>query len=109
MPGKREILCHATAEMLKALAHPTRLRIIESLKEGEKCVCELAPELKLEQANISQHLSILKKQGFIVGQQRGMRTFYRICHQEVFDLVSLIHSLLEKKIRQEASLFGDDS
>ncbi|RQD78047.1 MAG: ArsR family transcriptional regulator, partial [Candidatus Syntrophonatronum acetioxidans] len=53
------------ADYFKALSHPTRIKILELLREGELCVCDILEELKLEQSNVSQHLAILRKQGIL--------------------------------------------
>ncbi len=49
------------ADILKALAQPTRLKILELLREGEKCICEIVPAINGEQSNISRHISLMQK------------------------------------------------
>ncbi len=53
------------AAVLKALGQPTRLQILELLRGGERCVCEIFPAIHQEQANVSKHLSILRQAGIL--------------------------------------------
>ncbi|BAT72520.1 ArsR family transcriptional regulator [Thermosulfidibacter takaii ABI70S6] len=67
------------AEYLKALAHPTRLRILEFLlREKETCVKSLWEELGLQQSNVSQHLAMMKQRGIIDSRKDGVKTCYWI-------------------------------
>ncbi|NOZ77083.1 MAG: winged helix-turn-helix transcriptional regulator, partial [Euryarchaeota archaeon] len=59
------------ADLIKALAHPTRLKIIEFLKGGERCVCEITPFLGLEQSNVSQHLAVMRERGILSSRKEG--------------------------------------
>ncbi|TDA69885.1 MAG: ArsR family transcriptional regulator [Clostridia bacterium] len=85
------------ADFLKSLAHPTRLRIQDLLREGERCVCEVTEELELEQANVSQHLAVLKRQGLISSRKDGLRVIYRLDYPEVYTLVELIKRILKRQ------------
>jgi len=66
------------ADLLKALAHPVRLRIITILKKGSMCVGEFEKELKLKQASVSQHLAILRNKGLIKPFRDGKRICYNL-------------------------------
>ncbi len=66
------------AEVFKAMGHPTRLTILEALKDGERCVCELSPILNGELSTISRHLSSLKNAGLIEDRREGQKIFYRL-------------------------------
>ncbi len=67
------------SEMFKALGHPTRLWIVEQLKDGaEHCVCEFVKAVGVEFATVSRHLSVLKKAGIIVDDKRGKEVWYRL-------------------------------
>lgn len=66
--------------MFKALGHPTRLWIVEQLKDGEDhCVCEFVKAVGVEFATISRHLSILKTAGILKDEKRGKEVYYRLC------------------------------
>ncbi len=83
------------AEMLKALAHPTRLQIVDLLKDGEECVCKIVPELQMEQSNVSRHLNILKKEGLVSSRKEGLKVFYRVTDPKVFELINASSELLK--------------
>ena len=74
-------------DIFKALMHPTRLSILEILREGEQCVCHLEAVLNSRQAYISQHLMVLREAGLVEDRREGARIYYRVVEPEVFDLV----------------------
>jgi ArsR family transcriptional regulator len=67
-----------TAEVLKALSDPTRLRIMSLLRHGELCVCDLMEALQIPQSTISRHLAFLKNAGWVAGQRSGKWMHYRL-------------------------------
>ncbi len=71
----------ARARIAKALAHPSRLLILDAIADGEKCVCALTELVAADQSTVSKHLAILKQAGLIVDRKEGSKTFYgtRIC------------------------------
>lgn len=90
----RQELFQAKADLLKALSHPTRLQILEFLREGERCVCELVPLLGLEQPNISQHLSIMRAHGIVAYRREGTRLLYRLKHHDLAHLAALVDNII---------------
>ncbi|WP_425060133.1 ArsR/SmtB family transcription factor [Sporomusa carbonis] len=66
-----DVVSKMTAEIFKSLAHPARIKILKMLVTDERCVCEIIPEVGIEQSNLSQHLGILKKTGYYRLSQRG--------------------------------------
>lgn len=64
--------------LMKALADPIRLQVIEELASGERCVCDLINELSLGQSRLSFHLKVLKDAGLIVDRQSGRWVYYRL-------------------------------
>jgi DNA-binding transcriptional ArsR family regulator len=82
------------ADYFKALGHPTRLQIIELLREGEKCVCEIIPALQMEQSNISRHLAILKKEGVLSSEKRGLKVIYSCKNEDVYRMIDLSKTIL---------------
>ena len=75
------------ASIFKALMHPTRLSILEILREGEQCVCHLEAVLGYRQAYISQHLMVLREAGLVEDRRDGARIYYRVIKPQVFELV----------------------
>lgn len=68
----------AKARIIKALAHPTRLFIVDELARGERCVCELTDMIGVEMPTVSRHLSQLKHAGLVEDEKRGAQVFYRL-------------------------------
>ena len=92
------------ADILKALAHPTRVKILENLREGERCVCEIIDDLGIEQSNISQHLAVLKKLDIVTSRKDGLRVNYQVKHHQVFKLLDLLGSILLSQAEDTISL-----
>ncbi len=93
------------AKIFKALSDPARLTIIDFLRDGEKCVCEIIPQLKLIQPVVSRHLKILKDAGIIKGRKDGNRRLYSIADQQIFRVIDgldpeLVASLKERILQQ---------
>lgn len=68
----------AKARIIKALAHPSRLFIVEELSHGERCVAELTQMIGVEMPTVSRHLSQLKNAGIVQDQKRGAQVFYKL-------------------------------
>jgi DNA-binding transcriptional ArsR family regulator len=75
------------AKIFKALADPVRLDILEFLRDGEKCVCEIIPHVKLIQPVVSRHLKILKECGVVRFRKDGTRRLYSITDQKIFNII----------------------
>lgn len=71
----------AVDRVLKALADPTRLRILGLLQGGEVCVCHLHDSLKISQPKASRHLAYLRRAGVVAGEKRGLWVYYRVAPQ----------------------------
>jgi DNA-binding transcriptional ArsR family regulator len=81
------------ARMMKALAHPTRLFMVEELSKGERCVCELRDMVGADISTVSKHLSLLKAAGIVADDKRGLQVFYRLktpCVLGFFDCVQQV-------------------
>ena len=81
------------AKLYKALMHPSRLLILEILRDGEQCVCHLEAVLGCRQAYISQHLMVLREAGLVEDRRDGARIYYRVVKPEVFNLVEYANQL----------------
>lgn len=66
------------ARIIKALAHPSRLFIVDELSRGERCVCQLTDMIDAEMPTVSRHLSVLKNVGIVEDEKRGSQVFYRL-------------------------------
>ncbi len=92
-----ETIFNLTASYLKALSHPTRLKILNILKENELCVCVIFEQLELEQSNVSQHLKVLKDQDILISQREGSNIMYKVKDKNVFKILNIVkESLLQQ-------------
>lgn len=94
----------ARAEILKALAQPTRLKIIELLRDGERCVCEIFPAIAEEQSNTSRHLNIMQNSGILARRKEGIKILYRVKHPEALEIADLASAILKKEISGKSNL-----
>jgi len=79
------------ANILKALGQPTRLRIMEYLRDGERCVCEIFPAIGGQQSNISRHLAVLKQAGLVADRRVGVSIFYRVKDPAIFKILDRLN------------------
>jgi ArsR family transcriptional regulator len=86
------------AEILKALGQPTRMKIIDFLRDGERCVCEIFPAIGEEQSNTSRHLNMLLNSGILARRKDGIKIYYAVKHPEVFEIVDLATRIMTHDI-----------
>ncbi|MEI8249721.1 MAG: metalloregulator ArsR/SmtB family transcription factor [Synechococcus sp. ELA057] len=79
--------------LLKALADPVRLQVIQALSQGERCVCELTGELELAQSRLSFHLRVLRQAGLLHAREQGRWVYYRLESQALQQIAGWLLSL----------------
>ncbi|MBM3320567.1 MAG: winged helix-turn-helix transcriptional regulator [Candidatus Eisenbacteria bacterium] len=84
----------ARARILKAMAHPTRLFIVDELSRRERCVCELAEMVGADVSTVSKHLSVLRNAGIVLQEKRGNQIFCSLRCPCVLDFFSCVESVL---------------
>jgi ArsR family transcriptional regulator len=92
------------AEILKALAQPTRLKILELLRNGERCICEIVPAINGEQSNISRHISLMQKSHLVTTRKDGVKVMVKVSDPKVFEILDNISLLLKKQIVETGKL-----
>jgi DNA-binding transcriptional ArsR family regulator len=80
-------------EVFKALGDPTRLKILDLIRNGEKCICEIIPYTGKSQPNISQHLKILRMTGLINERKDGTKIMISISNQRIYEIIDMIENL----------------
>jgi DNA-binding transcriptional ArsR family regulator len=78
MSATTKELLEARADVFKALGHPTRLAIVDTLASGERCVCEINETIDADMSTVSRHLSVLRNVGILSSDKRGNQVFYRL-------------------------------
>ena len=94
-------LLNRIAEVLKAMADPTRLKILHCLNQGERCVSDILEVVGGSQANVSKHLSVLKRAGLVDSRRDGLNVFYHITDEGVFTICRNVCDSLELRIDRE--------
>lgn len=89
---------HFQAEILKTLGQATRLKIIEFLRDGERCVCEIFPAIGEEQSNTSRHLNMMLAAGVLSRRKEGLKIYYNIKHPEILEIVDLAIRIMTQEI-----------
>jgi DNA-binding transcriptional ArsR family regulator len=98
---------HLTANLLKAIAHPARLRILNALSDDEECVCHLTALLRQRQAYVSQQLMFLRQAGLIADRKDGLRVYYRIKDPGVSAVLEAVNKLTGvKRIASESKVIA---
>lgn len=93
------------AEYFSVLSEPTRLRILNVLRDGEKCVQELVDATNTSQANVSKHLKVMVQAGILTRRSEGTSAFYRVDDDLIFELCNLVCDRLATRIEQQAQYF----
>ena len=104
--SKERALIEATANVLKALGHPTRLWMAEQLADGEKCVCELAEFIDADFSTISKHLSVLKQAGVVVDEKRGKQVYYRLKVPCLLNYMSCVEAAIKANVEEKVRMLG---
>lgn len=79
-----------SVKIFKALGHPIRYKIVKFLYDGPKCVCKLNENIEFSQANLSQHLKILKEAGILTSEKVGMNIHYQISSKEIKNIIDIV-------------------
>ncbi|MDY7109491.1 MAG: metalloregulator ArsR/SmtB family transcription factor [Planctomycetota bacterium] len=91
----------ARARIIKAMAHPTRLFIVEELSRGERCVCELTEMIGADVSTVSKHLANLKAVGIIRDEKRGAQVFYTLHTPCVLNFMSCVERVLATSAKEQ--------
>jgi ArsR family transcriptional regulator len=94
------------AEVLKTLAQPTRLKILECLRNGERCICEIVPTINGEQSNISRHISLMQKNHLVTTRKDGVKVMVRVKDQKVFEILDKVSLILKNQMKEQEKLFA---
>ncbi len=88
------------AEMCKVFSNPTRLEILNLLRDKELSVTELIDKTMLSQANISQHLSIMKLKGMVTSSRKGKNIYYKLTNPKIIRAFDIIREVLAEKLKE---------
>jgi DNA-binding transcriptional ArsR family regulator len=105
MDAKAKAKYESRARIIKAMAHPTRLFIVDELaKNGERCVCELTEMVGVDMSTVSRHLAILKGVGIVEDDKRGAQVYYSLRVRCVLNFFECVESVLKCNGKEQQSL-----
>jgi ArsR family transcriptional regulator len=106
--GMQDNLRRFKAGVFQALGHPTRIAIVELLRdEGEVPVTRIYEHLKLEQANVSQHLAVLRGKQIVVGRKEGNQVFYSLRDRSIGKVLNLMRQFFQAHLKEALELLED--
>jgi len=86
----------ARARVMKALAHASRLFIVDELARGERCVCQLTEMVGADVSTVSKHLAVLKQAGVVLDERRGQQVFYRLRVPCILNFFGCVEAVIEE-------------
>jgi ArsR family transcriptional regulator len=95
------------AEIFHALAHPTRIAIVELLRSGEMSAGQLIEQLELEQANASQHLAVLRSKQIVVNRKEGNQVFYSLRDEALIEVLDILKRYFYSQLSQTMSMLKE--
>ncbi len=95
MDAKTQARFKTLAAVIKAMAHPTRLFVVDRLSRRERCVCELTDLIGADVSTVSKHLAVLKASGIVDAERRGSRIYYRLKMPCVLGFFGCVESVIK--------------
>jgi len=95
------------AEICKVFSNPIRLEILNLLRDQKMSVTELINKTKLSQANISQHLSIMKSKGIVTSERKGKNIFYKLSNPRIIKAFDIIREVLAERLEKSNKIFKE--
>ncbi|MBN1942878.1 MAG: winged helix-turn-helix transcriptional regulator [Phycisphaerae bacterium] len=100
MSNRNRRLCEMKAEIFAAAGHPIRLAIIEFLRDGPKCVCEIAQYVGAEQSNVSRHLGVMLQAGLVTHEKQGLKMIYSLKTPCILGFLECVTNMLRQQAEE---------
>jgi len=97
---------NAFCSIAKAVSHPLRIAVIEYLKDGEQCVCDIAAYVGSERSNVSRHLSVMVNAGVLSYRKEGLKVFYSLKTPCIIDFFTCVTRVLKQQARENEQLLA---
>ena len=95
------------ADFFKTLAHPARIRVLELLRDGERSVGELIPEVGLEASHLSQQLGVLRRANVLQARKEGSTVLYSVIDPRIFELLEVARAILTSTLAESRQLLAE--
>jgi ArsR family transcriptional regulator len=103
---KKQLLFQKQSEITKAIAHPLRIAIIDFLKDGEQCVCDIAEHIGSERSNVSRHLSVMVSAGVLEYHKEGLKVIYKLKTPCILDFFACMTACLKQQAKENEKLLA---
>jgi ArsR family transcriptional regulator len=100
-------LYQVKAEFFRTLGHPVRIRVLELLGQREHAVSEMLPEVRVEAANLSQQLAVLRRAGLVTTRKEGSAVYYSLTSPRVAELLAVARTILTEVLTEQVGLIND--
>ncbi len=104
--ANKQRLFDKQAQVARAIAHPLRLAILDFLREGEQCVCDIAVHVESERSNISKHLSLMVAAGVLESRKEGLKVIYRLRAPCILGFFECITGVLRQQVEEDNKLLS---
>ena len=101
---KKQLLFEKQSEIAKAIAHSLRMAIVDFLKDGEQCVCDIAEHIGSERSNVSRHLSVMVSAGVLEYRKEGLKVVYRLKTPCILKFFSCVTDVLKHQVKDSEKL-----
>jgi len=92
------------AAIAKAIAHPVRVAVLEFVKDGEQCVCDIAEAVGTERSNLSKHLSLMVGAGVLISRKEGLKVFYSVKTPCILRFLECLKDCLKEQVTEQQQL-----
>jgi len=106
MDKNKHMLFERQAEIAKAISHPLRIAVIDYLKDGEKCVCDIAKYVSSERSNVSRHLAVMVNAGVLSCRKEGLKVFYHLKTPCIVDFFTCVTRVLKEQAKEHEQLMA---
>ncbi|UCE99289.1 MAG: winged helix-turn-helix transcriptional regulator [Planctomycetota bacterium] len=101
---EKQLLFEKQGEIAKAIAHPLRIAILNFLKDGPQCVCDIAEYIGSERSNVSRHLSLMTKAALLEHRKEGLKVIYKLKTPCILDFFSCVTACLKQQAKDSEKL-----
>ncbi len=101
-----QALYQRKAEIIKAVGHPLRVAVVDFLKDGEKCVCDIAEHVGSERSNVSRHLAVMLKAGVLQCRKEGLQVYYELRTPCILNFLNCAAQTLKHNVSEEMKVMA---
>ena len=100
----KQLLFQKQAEIVKAMGHPVRIAVVDLLKDGQQCVCDIAEHVGSERSNVSKHLAVMHAAGIVEQRKEGLKVLYKLKTPCILQFFSCISGVLKEQVKESEKL-----